>query len=329
MKINAIYIAKCIGILLIVAEHTITLRQPDYYSNPFITMVKAFSMPAFMVLSGFVISNKPLDDKWINSKVKTNFLILTTTAILYYAWYKLLPQYSMLQIETPLTLLEYMAYNFFSGFSILVTWYLYVMLICYIILSGLWQMSDRWKWINISSLVVLSIVLINILPLFALGFGLVKWYGTFMLLGYLIGTHRDKLRKYLWLSYVGIPAFFIFGIMTNWMVNWQDLSYGRGGYTNIMQAIINGRGVLLIVMVLAVILGCLALIGIARALEHIKMIQKPILYIGINVLWIYLLHPLFVGVFNNTIISVIFSVLCSITICEFVKLPINLSQVRV
>jgi fucose 4-O-acetylase-like acetyltransferase len=265
-------------------------------------MVKAFSMPMFMMLSGFVISSKKLDEAWLYKKLKKFGLILLICSTGYWLWATLVPNWSMLKVST--SFLNYQTYAFSTGFTDTVLWYVFVLLQCYIVLWFSNAATKIWPKLNISIPIIASMVILNCIPLYLiLGYGWLKWYGLFMLAGYLAGLCKETLKKWLWITYPAIGGFAVMGYLTGWMTNWQNLEFGLGGHTVILKAISGGQFALLGVMFGIIILGTLAFIGVARLLNKIKYLKAILAYVGSCSLGVYLIHPLFAGINSNIFVT--------------------------
>jgi surface polysaccharide O-acyltransferase-like enzyme len=252
-------------------------------------MAKTTLMPTFLALGGYLIANKELSDRWMLKKIIKWGSIIAAFTVLYWIWAVLVPQWSM--YNNTLSFGDYIMDSVMRGFSSTVMWYLFVMLVCYLIL---W-LVNKIKW-NKTILVTLAAVVITLIPFYLFQFGHVKWYGLFLFLGYIAGLNKDKLRKLTWITYPAIGGFAVAWLLTNGMTNWQDLEYGNGGYTIVTHAISGGRWELPLVMFGVSILGILSVIGMAKVLAKVKYLNKVLAYIGTCTLGIYVIHPLFIGI---------------------------------
>lgn len=291
-KSNTIYIMKSLGIMLVVWMHIITYWQPEFYQNQIVCMAKTTLMPTFLALGGYLIARKTLDDSWMFKKTMKWGMIIAAFTLLYWVWAVLVPQWSM--YKNTLSFGDYLVNSIMRGFSGTVMWYLFVMLVCYLIL---W-LVNKIKW-DKTVLVALAIIAITLIPFYLFQFGHVKWYGMFLFLGYIVGQNKDKLKKLVWLSYPAIGCFILAWVLTNGMTNWQDLEYGNGGYTIITHAVTGGRWELPLVMFAVSCAGILSMIGVSRLLARVKYLNKVLAYIGTCTLGIYVIHPLFIGISDN------------------------------
>lgn len=323
-------IMKGIGIVLVVITHAMARHSVDIanlnFISPAYNMIHSFYMPMFILLSGYLVYNKVYNIKYTNEKVIKFLVPMLVFLPLYWIFGTRSPNGVVFpNVINLVELGKFYGYELVSGMWDLVTWFLWTLMLCYIIvfifenINKLERIASIPMWIKI----IILVAILNAMPMTWLNFNTIKWYGTFFFIGYLI-RHTIINNKYKILVlidkyiYLSIPLFILVGWLTNWMIPYQQ-SYGFSGYTSIAYTITSGLFSFLGITFLMAILGIGVIYSISKFIVKIKGFNKAFVYLGVSSLGIYLIHILFMRLMNNYWITSIVGLGISILLYELVK----------
>lgn len=178
-------VLKGFAIALVVLGHSVqsyTLNG-NYDNNILFRIIYSYHMPLFMFLSGAAAaySLRPMNREFIKRKFQQ-------LVIPYFAWYIL--GYFLTSANTTMGLPEYIRRIIvFPDNGLWFLWVLFLNFCCLAFIKKIYGRMQLWSYL----VVWLAILAI---PVSKYGVGFVKWYLPFFVIGYLIFTHRDVLRKY-------------------------------------------------------------------------------------------------------------------------------------
>lgn len=314
LKIDAV---KGVGILLVVIYHSIGKNIPDAltdFDNGLFNMIACFFMQMFMIVSGYLIYNKVKNWNDVKPRITRWIIPLFAFLIIYWLAGQFIPQLAKVE---PLPLSTYLSYELATGFTGLVTWYLWCLMLCYLLV----HIVERFK-INRTLTIVVVVVAVNIIPTDLLGLLYLKWYSLFFFAGYLLKHYEAKLARWNKLVYISLILFPLFGYLTNWMIDWQNIDYGYIGTAAIVPALMNGQALLILIMTWMALLGSAFVYSLVK-LVKLRWLLNALSYLGKRSVGIYLLHVLFVGITQNAALSSITALAISLTLYEL------LSRIRV
>jgi hypothetical protein len=210
-----------------------------------------------------------------------------------------------------LSLLEYLYRVTFTGFGSLILWYLWCLCLCYMVawclerLRGI-GMGFTVLWIGV-------IIVLNLIPIDLFGVFTLKWYGIFFIIGYALHYYNEKyyMKWFKRVALLSLAAFPLCAYLFNWMIPYQDADYGTIGLGALTPALLAGEYKLMGVMVL------MALLGTGFVYSAAKVIRlKPLAYLGTASIGVYLLHIMFVGLFDNYWVSALVALVISLALYE-------------
>jgi fucose 4-O-acetylase-like acetyltransferase len=269
---------KGFAILLVVLGHSIQFNSANFDDNILFRIIYSFHMPFFMFVSGWVATfNK---SGKLHLKKRFNRLVIP-----FIAWY----------------VLSFILYGEFHTVSIKEfvkrviiapdygLWFLWVLFLCYIFLFLSIKLQ---KYIGWFSLVIVMIV-IHYIPLFILGFSLLKWYFFFFALGFFIGSYKNLFLKYK--NYLGVVSLIIFPFL---VVFWHRID-STASIVLYLQGFIRHQQIIQVIITVysyAVPLsGIFLLIFILSIFIRGEKISRILTWLGLYTLDIYAIHFNFVG----------------------------------
>ena len=298
-------IMRGIAILLIVLFHCFVRETIDNpFNNIILITTTSFSMVVFTVISGYVSFGKIQEDKYLSKKITKFILIIFFSAIIYWVWWLLFPNLSLLQIKEG-SFVQYYIFNMQNGFVNLVTWYLFMIVQCYILAWIIEKIASKSKRLNSTLLISIFIIIIEVLPYHNTGFDLLKWYSIFYFAGYLLARYGKEFFKYNKILYISLLLFPLYVYLTKETLLYQP----NENYVAFSASI----GMTLGKLAMA-ILGTMFVYSISRIISKVKHLNNILCFIGVYSLGIYLIHPLFAGVSNNYWVSFLITTLLSIAI---------------
>ena len=311
---NTLDIMKGLGITLVVLYHSIGniyYINIDATCNGFINMVISFFMPMFFIISGYLVFGKTTNIKWLKDK--------TVRFIIPIIIFTIISQLYAEGIGTYKKIIPTLINNITIGFPGIIVWYLWCLLLCFGMIFVIENIRKEFKtsaWI----ICLGTIVLLEIMPMNILGFGLLKWYGIFFLIGYLMKGNINKISKIQdkVLIPIGIVMFPLIGYSTNWLKSVQFKDYNLG-LANISQTIIHRQEFNLLILFIMALLGSLFIYSLSKIVNKIKYVRNIFIYFGIISIAIYLIAIFFTKVTNNFIINSGIGILVAIIIYEVFK----------
>jgi fucose 4-O-acetylase-like acetyltransferase len=317
-------VMKGIGVSLVILSHSLgknVIPVDNLFGNGLFNVICSFFMPMFFIISGYLVYNKLNDKQWLRLHITRWCYPLLSFTVIYWVFGTLFPNLQFNSLEG-VAFINYILYTIQSGFSGLVIWFLFTMMLCYLLVWVLEQGRLKIRvpvWLQ----ALVLIFVLNILPVNMLGLSVLKWYSIFFVIGYLIKhylTNRVTLAyKCNILAYASLVLFPLAVYFTDWMKPYQDFDYGSFGSANIIPAITNNHALLIVLMFGMAILGSLFIYSLSRLVRWQPVI-KVLTYLGKNTIGIYLLHPLFSGIFpNNEWVSALLSGIVAIVLYELLK----------
>lgn len=242
MRSYTIDAMKLAGILLVVVYHAIDRSNPIItYSNGLFNMIASFFMLMFIGISGYLAYNKVGDWKWTRQRSVKWLAVTIVFMFVYYGWSYIYP--SVITVRAS-SFGEYLKVMLTTGFSGLVTWYLWCLILCYLVGYGVEQIRLQNKRVPVVAILLVIGVLLNVLLLTdSFGFLALKWYGLAFLAGYGIRHYRETRAMNIIgrTSYACLVLFPLAGFLTHWMVPYQSIDYGTFGFGFIYSGIKSGN----------------------------------------------------------------------------------------
>jgi fucose 4-O-acetylase-like acetyltransferase len=316
MRSHTIDIVKGMGIILVVLAHAIGKNDTDallYFNNGLFNVISSFFMPMFMIVSGYLVYNRVGDWNWCKRHIIKWIPPIIIFTVIYWLsanyFFGLTDFFGLYGIG----FIDYIYHVIKSGFSGIVLWYLWTVILCYPITHLLEQSRNKLK-IPFIFVVLLFAVVINLVPITAFGLFVVKWYGMFFLLGYTL--HHYKLNGKL--AYISLVAFPLCVYLFNWMIPYQNSEYGCFGLGAIIPAMSNGYAWLIGLMTLMALLGSAFIYSIATLIKW-KPLSNLFSYLGTISIGIYLIHIIFVGVVSNYWLATLLVIIISVVLYEILR----------
>ena len=309
-------IMKGWGILLVVLSHSIVINSKTdliLFNNGLFNMIQSFFMPMFFLISGYLTYNKVGNWDWAKKHMSKWFLPLVMFTLIYFVCAQLFPNLVGFRGLEGMSFPDYIVNIVTGGFSGLVLWYLWTLVLCYFVAYELENGRLRLKVPFIIQFIS-AIVLMNLIPSDQLGLFSLKWYGIYFLIGYAL--HHYSVNKKL--SYIALIAFPLCVYLFNWMILYQSLEWGSFGRARLFPAIMNGHASLIGVMFLMAFLG-IAFVYAISVLIKWKPMVKILSYLGSASIGIYLIHIIFVGITDNYWLSTILATIISVVLYEVLK----------
>lgn len=314
-------VMKGAGIVLVVIYHVLGKGNPLYLeelNNGLFNMIACFFMQIFMVVSGYLAYGKFSTWQVAFNRVKRWLPPVFVFLVVYWLWGQLFP--GLIKINQ-LPFGTYIRYSLVTGFTGLVTWYIWCLVLCYLMAYTVEWWAKRYPHIPIVLIVFCMVVTVNVVPVNYFGFMYLKWYGLFFMLGYMLRHYRNtkviSIGKKA--AYGGMALFPLCGYLVNWMIPYQDINYGYIGTAAIMPAIINGKVLLLAVMTGMALLGVICIYALSKVMAKWRYTSKVFSYLGVSTVGVYFLHIMFVGISSSTAVSVILSLSISLVLYEMLR----------
>ncbi|MDD4876901.1 MAG: acyltransferase family protein [Dehalococcoidales bacterium] len=316
MRNQTIDIVKGMGIILVVLAHAIGKNSTDallYYDYGLFNVISSFFMPMFMIISGYLVYGKIGDWVWVKKHTTKWFIPLVIFTVIYWLAGNFVPDIMDFFSLYGIGFIAYIYHIIISGFSGLVLWCLWTIILCYPITYLLERSRIKIK-IPLIFITVLFAVVINFIPITMFGFFTVKWYGLFFLLGYTL--HHYKLNGKL--AYVSLVVFPLCSYLFNWMIPYQNQEYGCFGLASIVPAINNGYGGLVAIMGLMALSGSAFVYSLARLIRW-QPVMNLFSYLGSISIGVYLIHIVFVGIASNYWLAALLATIISVGLYEVLK----------
>jgi hypothetical protein len=282
---KTIEIMKGLSIIGIVLLHAIFIHYG--YNTEWSTTLRLVCIETLLVLSGYVIYGKVLQQGWLKEKLIRRLLLLLVWTILYYLFYTFITGVDGgAKITTNIG--NYLGYELMSGFDGLVLWYVWQITICTIVLYLFEKYATKIK-LPYLLLLFIFIIIVAFLPIDVMGFRYMKWYGLFMFLGYGIHYLIDRIKLNTQGVYISLSALPIALYLTWNAINIQG-DWNNSGYINIYQSVIHGDIAVIGIYTIISLLGVAFMYSVAELLSHIKIISSVLVLIGGSTIGILLLH---------------------------------------
>lgn len=292
---------KGIGILLVVIYHSIGRNDVNaltLFNNGVFNVIASFFMQMFFVISGYLAYNKAGDVQWLKKHTLKWLLPILSFLLIYWFF-------------SDMEFVHYIAYSLTYGFTGLVIWYLWCLILCYAVVHLLEVTRSKIRCVPLWVQAVMLLLILNLIPLDIFGVVYLKWYGIFFVSGYLL--HHYQVNKRL--AYATLVFFPLSVYLFDWMIPYQNLQYGFIGTALTIPAIMHGHTVLIGVMTLMAILGTAFIFSIADLIKW-KPLVKVFSYLGSISIGIYLLHIMFVELTDNIYLSAFLATIISIILYE-------------
>ncbi|CAM8669752.1 NolL Fucose 4-O-acetylase and related acetyltransferases [Comamonadaceae bacterium] len=307
-NIDWIYIAKGIGIILVVIGHFWPDQTPGYWKMIH-EYIYLFHMPLFFLLSGTLTkfhnetSFKEVKQKSIQLAIPLISITLTLLAIKYITSFK----FSLENPVTPQTLLLTIT-NPAESFAPLI-WYLHALILMYIILYISLKAVDP----HILFIASLFIALYPIEPIG--GLHRIFFNFPFFVFGYLL-SHKygykstKKNNPYLMNGIIGLILVFACQLL--------------------IRKFIDGENLLRATKIVSGFIGAMAVISICKGIRDKNFIAIHLKEIGIASMSIYLFHTIFMGaprlIIEKYANNIYFEVAAGISILSGIVIPYLLHQ---
>jgi fucose 4-O-acetylase-like acetyltransferase len=320
MKIRnpTIDVMKGLGIVLVVLFHATGMHTNAQNTGqvPLFNALDSFIMPLFFILSGYLSLN--VNFKWTWQRIKLVLPILIIFSFIYWPWVQIFPKLSAVWTAS---FVEYLKASYTNGFFGAVTWYLWTLLCCYLLISLFNRLTkiNIWLRFGIFSLVTALIPLgINYL-----GIDCLRYFMTFFLIGYMLRYLNEKyeiFHKYTRFAYTSLVLFPLVLYSLDWLKPYGAYAYINYIYRSIPYGIINDNlGITFAYFILA-LLGIACVYSVCRLLIlKNKYIKWVFVYLGMSSIGIYLLHILFIGAGSNILMGVSIVMFLSIVFYELLS----------
>lgn len=298
---------KGITILLVVLYHAIGNNTDAVANldNGLFLVIASFFMQAFMIISGYLSYGKAQDGTWVQRHVVKWIVPLVVFMVVYWVWHELFPDFISLY---DLPFLTYVSNNVLTGFTGVVLWYVWCLMLCYLCAFAVEYIR---KWVPLPVAVLLSLVALNLISVQHFGLLYVKWYGIFFFIGYLVKHYERYLINVRHLALVSLIGFPLLAWGLDWMLPWQNLDYGYIGTAAVFQGLMNGYGSLIGVMFLMAVAGSAFVYSLAWTLRW-----RVLSYLGSVSVGIFLLHVMFVGIIRDYLLATVVATAISFALYE-------------
>lgn len=275
---------KAIAIVLVILGHI------NSYNAPIKAWIYSFHMPVFFFATGLVLKNKKIDSKYLLSKVQR--LIVP-----YFIWGLIYSGYS----EKNLLKLIYGSYSTISSSGSLSSlWFLPTMFVSLILVQVLLKISNKFV-----PLVVISVVSFCIgvfLPKMTNGYpfciDIAFIIIPFILSGYFFNEEMHKNNSFLkrkldntagYCLVTGVGFVLTLLFFKNPICKESYVLLAKGNIGNPLIFFVTAFG------------GCLMLYGMAKILSKIKLLNKPLSFIGSNTMTVFLVHKPIISVLTSIV----------------------------
>ena len=296
-------ITRILCIVCVVLYHALGFREPSAsftFNNGLFNMLAAFIMPLFMGISGYLTVDK--GGKWLARKSLKWAAVAFVFLFVYWGWSRLFPH---LMDFGGLDLWPFVVQEVTLGYSGLVTWYLWALVILYGVTGGAESFSRSYPRLPRLAVVWAAVILLNLIPFDTFGMGQAKWFGLYYFAGYSVKwlSMRHDISRGWYALYAGAVAFPIFGWATDWLASFQSLEWGCIGYSVLFAGIVSGHWYTVAMTFIAGALGAavLPILGRFLALYWHRGIES----LAGMVIGVFLLHKMFLGLFDNVALSTV------------------------
>jgi hypothetical protein len=294
MKNPVIEVMKAFAISGIVLLHAIFI---EVGGNTNVSVIlRLVAIKTLLVLSGYVVYGKITKKGWLSEKIVRRLPILVIFTFVYWLYASNVAGIDG-GVKLDVSLGTYYVYNFATGFIVLVIWYIWVLILCYVLI-WLFEKYVAGKLLMIpylAKLGVLAFVIIWI-PYDYFGIGFVRWYGLFMFGGYALRyalENYQKFKKYTpRIAYSAIVLFPLSIYLVQDAVNY-DGQWVSTGFINIANALKAGEGKYIITYLLVTFTGITFVYILSKLVASVKYLSFPFIKVGEATIGILLFHKMF------------------------------------
>lgn len=293
MRNHHLDIAKGLLLCMVVAYHVMGKADPTVLAggNAAFNLIASFFMQGFFLISGYLFAPKAQDVNSVARKCLTWWAICLGTMPLYWAWGTYLGNLMSI-FQMPLW--QFSGWTIEHGFLGLVTWYLWTLALCVLLVYGCEGMTRRWPRLPLWAVLLAFVVAVNALPFGLFGVTQLGWYGLFFVVGYL--WRRYSVRCPGWASYAALGIFPLLAGLFGGMADFQSVDYGQFGFVNLRASVLAGQWPLIGASLLMALTGSAAVYGTSRLVGADSAGAVVFGWLGRHSLPLYLGHILFVGV---------------------------------
>ena len=320
---KTIEIMKALSIMGIVLLHAIFIEEGE--DNELSTVLRLVSIKTLLFLSGFVVYGKIQKEGWVLEKIVRRIPLILIFTGLYWVFARYVVG---IDGGTKLTgnIFGWYSYNLAIGFNGLVIWYIWVLMICYVLL-WMFEKYVASRFMKIPYLVKLSILTFALIwiPYDYFGIAFVRWYGLFMILGYGIRYAVENYRRFYEFGkkavYLSIPLLPLVTLLIGSDLIFKGQWASSTGYINIMKAVTVGEIKYILIFSLITLLGIAFSYCLAKLISLNKYVAKPFLYVGSATIGILLLHkPLLeLNLIHNYWLSAILALVITFNLYQLLK----------
>jgi hypothetical protein len=307
---------KALSICGIVVLHAIFIQNG--IDNEISTILRLIAIKVLLFLSGYVVYGK-IKSGWILEKIVRRLPLLIIFTGLYFLFARYVVGIDGGE-KLSGSIFNWYIYNIAIGFNGLVIWYVWVIMICYVILGVFERYTTKLKIPYLLKIGILALIIVAI-PYNYFGFNLIRWYGLFMLLGYSFGyvVQKFNVKRFGKLAYLSIPllplVIFLVGSELTFKGQWAS-----SGYIDIIRAIASGEAKYIFIFSTITLIG-IAFVYCVSKLITLSKLAKPFIFVGGSTIGILLLHKPFLELklLDNYWLSAIIALSLSLGLYQLLK----------
>jgi fucose 4-O-acetylase-like acetyltransferase len=188
-------------------------------------------------------------------------------------------------------------------------WFLWILFLNYLVLS----LILLFKRIPVEWSIVGGAILIKALPIYTLGFGLLKWHFPFFAIGYLVSKHRDKVKAFA--VPLGVIALVVYPLL---FMSWNRTS-GPTFLPELQMLLVSNHMEYLLNLILIIYYNLVDLTGIilvyffVTALKPLRIYQL-LSWLGTVTLDIYVSHQFFLFSLTQGVIGILLKAIVALVL---------------